>query len=219
MGQFGILVVLAMVLLGAQELFRRSGQWLAWACFLAVPILATPTWIVLNAPGLFAWVKLYSVLFTTCWITALRYTNLGGQPWARSGALLLLLANIGEAVIADALSTQWAHRVNALAGGLLIAALWKQISVVSLNHCCGHQDLHLQGMTRGWLLGYCLWNWVFVDLNYPIVAEQQVAVLAASLAAGLLEPRRWLQARSYTLAVDLILMFSFPSRVLEWSQA
>ena len=54
MGHTGVLLGLAIALYGAQELFRRSGQWEAWACFLAVPGLASAYWAGLNHPGLFA---------------------------------------------------------------------------------------------------------------------------------------------------------------------
>ena len=71
-------VALTLVLLMVHEGLRRAGKWVAWCVFLAVPVALTPHWVSVNAFGLFARVKLYTILFSACWLTALRFTALSG---------------------------------------------------------------------------------------------------------------------------------------------
>jgi hypothetical protein len=61
---------------------------------------------------------------------------------------------------------------------------------------------------------YSLWNAAFVYLNFPAVAAHQIAVLASAWAVGLIDPRRWLQARTYTLATSLLLLATFPRTLI-----
>ena len=44
----------------------------------------------------------------------------------------------------------------------------------------------------------------FVHLDYPSIATHHPAALAAPRAVGVIEPRQWLQSRTWTLTVDLI---------------
>src|SRR5262249_36599165 len=123
----------------------------------------------------------------------------------------LFVANVAEAVIHDLSAGNLNHHLHAMSGGLLIATLPRGPAARGLNVRGDHSDLLYQGMTRGWVAGYTLWNGLFVYSNFPAIAGHQLAVLAAALAVGLVEPQRWLQARAYTLAADLILAFTAPS--------
>ena len=60
-------------------------------------------------------------------------------------------------------------------------------------------------MTRGWIVGYTLWDWVFIYSNYPSIAGQHLGVFGVSLVVGLFQPERWIQVRTYTLATWFLL--------------
>lgn len=209
------LSALGAILFAVQALFRRAGPWPAWAVFVALPIALTPFWFRTNpAIGLFPWVKLYTILLSVNWITALRFTTLGERPWARFGMYLLLVVNIIEACTQDFFGEHLAHYLVLLSGVLLILQLPNPCRAISIDAENGRRELLYRGLTREWCVEYTLWNWAFVYLNYPAIAGRQFAVLAAALLVGLGDPRRWLQARGYTLAAELMLLPTLPNSVI-----
>ena len=202
------IAALTVVLLIVHEAFRRSGSWLAWLAFFVLPIALTPHWISVNEFGLFAWAKLYTVLFSAFWLAALRFTAFGRQPWARAGLTVLFALNILEAVAVDFGAARPLTLMNAFAGLLLIATLPRFASAVCLD-TNRFRDLHYHGLGRAWIVGFTIWNWTFLLLNYPVIAGHHLAVLGATLLVGLIDTRRWLQARCYILAADLIALATF----------
>lgn len=56
------------------------------------------------------------------------------------------------------------------------------------------------------IVGYTLWNWVFVYLNYPELAGHHVAVLSAALTLACLDRGLRLQARAASLGLTLLLL-------------
>ena len=203
------LTVLGISLFLVQEAFRRAGKWLAWGAFLLLPILLTPHWVRINSEvGVFLWVKLYTILFGVCWITGLRYTSLGRERWPLLGVLVLLVINVLEAVVQDLVSGTLAHYLVALSGVLLLLSLPRRAHAIRIDENPS-QDLVYHDMTRSWIMAYSLWNAAFVYLNFPIVAGHHLAVLGAAFAVGMYDPRRWLMARAYTLAFDMLLLATF----------
>src|SRR5262245_40860857 len=95
------IVAVTVLWLLAQEALRRASRWAVWSVFLLLPLVLTPYWLQVNDLGLFSWFKYYTVFFCVCWGTALRFTSLGRQDWARSTIPLLLAVNIFEAVFLD----------------------------------------------------------------------------------------------------------------------
>jgi hypothetical protein len=209
------IIALTVLLLLAQEALRRANRWVVWGVFLLIPLLLTPYWIQVNELGLFSWFKFYTVFFCVCWGTVLRFTTLGNRAWARSTIPLLLAANIFEAVALDLVGHGPAHALNAGAGLLLIATLlYGQDSArVDASHCC--RDL-LYGISQRWVIGYTLWNWTFVYLNYPSITGHHTAVLAAGLIVALYDPRRWSQTRASTLGVNLLFTATCFKGMVAW---
>ncbi len=210
MSLMGAVVVLVIFLFGVQEFFRRTGKGAAWGFFFVLPVLLAPSWDVLDHYGLFIWVKLHSMLVMACWLTGVRFTPLGRRKWARYGLIVLGAVNILEAIGKDLCGRSLAHYLNAASGALLLLTLPGCLGAVTIDDRGGHRDILCQGMPRSWIVGYTLWNWAFVYLNYPSFAGHQLAVLASALVVGLVEPRRWAQARVYTLTTDGLLLATFP---------
>jgi hypothetical protein len=212
------LIALTLLLIAAQEILRRAGKWTAWSLFIGLPIVLTPYWVGYNSNlGVFPWVKLYTILFSVSWLTALRFTALGERPWARFCILILLVVNIAEALVLDAVGGHLAHGLVLLSGILLIVTLPKPLTAIQIDVAGPHRDLQYDGMTRTWILEYTAWNAAFVYLNFPIIAGYQLATLSASLVVGLIHPPRWLQVRGYTLGVSLMLIPTFRDPLLLWT--
>jgi hypothetical protein len=209
------IIAVTVLLLLAQEALRRASLWAVWGVFLLLPLVLTPYWIRVNELGLFSWFKYYTVFYCVCWGTALRFTSLGNRAWARSTIPLLLAANILEAVVLDLFGHGSAHVLNAAAGLLLIATLHygpDSARTHSTNGCC---DL-LYRTSKRWVIGYTLWNWTFVYLNYPALTGHHTAVLAAGLVVAMIDPHRWGQTRASTLGFSLLFTATFYSSMVAW---
>lgn len=209
------IVAVTVLLLLAQEALRRASRWTVWGVFLLLPLVLTPYWIRVNDLGLFPWFKFYTVFFCVCWGTALRFTSLGHRAWARSTIPLLLAVNIFEAVALDLFGHGSAHALNAAAGLLLIATLSYGAGSTWIHSASGCTDLHYK-TSRRWVIGYTLWNWTFVYLNYPALTGHHTAVLAAGLIVALHDPRRWGQTRASTLGVNLLCSATFFNGMIAW---
>lgn len=209
------IVGLTGILLLAQEALRRANRWAVWGVFLLLPLALTPYWIKINELGLFAWFKYYTVFFCVCWGTVLRFTSLGKQAWARATISWLLAVNILEAVVVDLVGHGLAHALNAAAGLLLIATMpyGSDSTRVDLTSRC--RDL-CYATDRRWVVGYTLWNWTFVYLNYPALAGHHTAVLAAGLIVSMHHPGRWSQTRASTLGVNLLFTATCYQGMIDW---
>ena len=200
------------VMYGIQEAFRRVPAWVSLVTFSILPIVLTPYWLVMHQDvGVFPWLKLYTMVVSVSWLTALRGTKLGKHRRGAMGLIGLLVLNIVEALTLDATGGHLSHWLVMLAGALMLITLpsVKGASCRATNGSSG--EFLYPGMTRRWVIEYTVWNWTFLFLNFPIIAGQHAAVLGAALIVGMMEPQRWLQARGHTLAASLLLMATFPN--------
>ena len=209
------IVAVTMLLLLAYEVLRRAGKWISWGLFFAVPLTLTPYWFAVNDFDFFLWIKSYSVFFCIVWGTALRFTSLGERPWARTTIHLLLAGNILEAIAVDVLESGLAHTMNAIVGLILIATLPYGSDSSRIDTAGRSRDL-LSGTSRTWIVGYTLWNWTFVYLNYPMLSGHHTAVLAAGLIVAAIDARQWTQARACTLGLNLLATATFYPEVTSW---
>lgn len=210
----GSILVLTGVMYGLQDFFRRAPAWVSLATFSVMPLALTPYWISIHQDvGVFPWIKLYSIVLSVSWLTALRATSLGRHKRPVIGLVGLLALNVIEAMALDATGGHFAHWLVFLTGALLLATLPspKGCKIAEANH----GEYLYPAMTRAWVVEYSVWNWTFLYLNFPIIAGQHVAVLGAALIVGVLEPQRWLQARGHSLATSLLLMATFPNAMLK----
>jgi hypothetical protein len=218
MWQLFVVVLMTLVYYVVQDWLGRARLPVLWTLFFLVPLALTPYWFQENSFDLFAWVKIYSVMFCVCWAGWLRFTALGDKPWLRRSIPLLLVANILEALILDVQGQGAAHNLNALAGMLLIATVPLSIGSAHIDRGNRHQTLRFNA-PLAWICGYSVWNWTFVYLNYPALTGHHTAVLSAALIVALIDPQRWLQARAATLGMNLILFATSYSGTLTVSDA
>jgi hypothetical protein len=198
-------------LLITEEVFHRYPR-LALAFFSASIIVLFSCWLLLlgNADW-FPWMKVLSIASGILVLSIFRVTKFG-----RNAALIqlttcaFLVVNILEAVFRDAVSGGLANYLNAGAGILLILTLEK-LRTIHIDKTGKYKDLYWSGMTFAWIIGYTLWNWVFVYLNFGFQSSiLHIAVLGAALTVAFTNKNRWLQARVFTLGMFFVLFHSFP---------
>lgn len=202
-----------------QQLTRRWHLATLWLVFGGIPVMLTPIWIRQNSLDLFVWVKIYSVLFCACWGGWLRLANLPRNHWLQSSIGLLLAGNILEALCVDLRSIAVAHYANAGLAIVLLICLPYRSSRPHIDNSSSARDLRCN-LPLIWIVGYTVWNWIFVMLNYPAFLGPHTAVLAAALIVACRDPQLWVQARAATLGINLIIMATtgsgWLSKIPQW---
>jgi hypothetical protein len=206
MGALITVLALTAALFLIQDVLGRVGPWAIAGLYLAAPVALSAYWFRVNDFGPFPWIKVYTVLFCACYGTVLRFTALVNRASARFIITGLLALNILEATALDLIGGSLAHALNALAGLVLVATQPRSSHAVRIE--TARRELHYD-LSRLWVLGYTVWNWTFVYLNYPELSGHHTAVLLSALIVGLADPRRWLQARAYTLGSIFIAQCTF----------
>jgi len=199
-----VIVSLIAVYFVSQEALRRKGLFCIWTLFGVLPVALTAYWSQNKDFDLFLWVKLYTILFCICWGNWLRFTSHGTNPWFLRTIPVLLAANILEAMTVDILKFGLAHSLNAVTGALLLVALPFGATCVRFDLTSKHRDMRFD-TSLTWIVGYTLWNWSFMYLNYPSLMGHHSAILATALIVAMIDPQRWLQTRAATLGMSLIL--------------
>ena len=220
--QFIYLLSLLVVLLMLNELFRKSKvSTILFFCILPI-ILTFAIWIENGTkPGSsintwFHWAKLYSVIAAVIGFTIMRYTKWGANKYMKFFPVLILAINICEAVMRDvelgvANGGIW-HYLNAAAGILSIITLsgWSGIFIDKQNK----KDMLWPDMTVFWIIAYDVWNFSYIYFCVPEHAAFGIAVLLACTIPSLfIKKGTWIQARAFTLAVWMMLVFTFPDNV------
>ena len=204
---------LTVIYLVFQEYGRRCKLKTLWLVFGIVPVVLAPIWAWANDVDGFWWIKMFSVFAGICWAGLLRFTYAGRIAMFRSVVPWILVINVGEAMMVDLLHAGIEHLMNALAAILLILTIPMSESRVRVEEASGFNDLQFD-LPRSWIIGYTLWNWSFVILNYPAYAGHHLAILVAALIVGWYNPKIWLQARAATLGLQLLCYASNPNALL-----
>ncbi len=209
MSMIPVLVFVGLVI--AQEIFHRRPRF-ALAVFIVAPIIFYTCWLLLVQSGdWFAWGKVLSIASGAILLSIFRTTKLGRVTkvvqWV---TYVFLVVNIFEAVVKDIVAGNSANYMNALAGLLLILTL-ERIYIIYIDRKGSYKDLYWGGMTLSWIIGYTVWNWVFVYLNFGLQSSMiHLAVLSSALVVVFTDKQRWLQARVFTLGMFFILFHSVP---------
>ncbi|MBI5140003.1 MAG: hypothetical protein HZA94_00960 [Candidatus Vogelbacteria bacterium] len=191
-----------------EEIFRRCPK-LTLVTFTVIPILLIPYWESSGVLGWFPWVKGFSVMAGIVLIVLFRVTSLGRTSFGRWAIYLFLVANILEAVIKDISAGNIANYLNAVAGLLVILTL-NRVDTIHLGTDGKYKDVHWDGMSLAWIIGYTIWNWVFIYLNYTLSSIHHLTVLLSALVVAFVDRERWLQTRAITLGTYFILSISIP---------
>ncbi|TAL50381.1 hypothetical protein EPN81_02935 [Patescibacteria group bacterium] len=197
-----------------EEIFHRYPRF-SLAFFSIASVVLFSCWILLvGAADWFPWAKVFSIASGIIVLSLLRTTKLGSNAklvaWT---TYAFLTVNILEATVRDAVVGNMANYLNAVAGFLLIVTLEK-LRTVHIDKKESHRDLLWSGMTLPWIVGYTLWNWVFVYLNFGFQSSaMHIAVLGAAFLVVFRNKDRWLQARAFTLGMYFILFHSLPHLV------
>lgn len=198
-------------LLLTEEIFHRYPRF-ALAFFSIATVILSSCWILLVGNiDWFPWVKVLSIASGIFMLSLLRVTRLGGNATIiQLIVYAFLVVNILEATMRDAVTGDTANYLNVVTGFLLVATLEK-LRTIHIDKIGRYMDLYWSGMTLPWIIGYTLWNWMFIYLNFGFQSSlQHIAVLASALIIGFTNKDRWLQARVFTLGMYFILFHSFP---------
>ncbi len=200
-------------LVATEELFRRYPK-LTLFTFLIIPTILLPYWMSGVIEDWFSWVKGFSIIIGIILLSLFNIKGFGNKKFDQWFVYTFLVINIGEAIIKDIAAGNIANFFNAAAGFLLIVTLRKINTIHIDTHGKNtgayrkYRDLHWDGLTMSWIIGYTLWNWVFVYLNFTQDAIHHLAVLTAALAIAIIDRGRWFQARVITLGTYFILSVS-----------
>lgn len=212
------LLLVLVVLLGLNELFRRS-KWTTLVFYIVLPLVLTITLWSKTATvegsstnTWFHWVKLYSVIAAVLGFTYMRYSKKELNRFFKSFPALILAVNIAEAVLRDfelgaANGGSW-HYLNGVAGILSIITIsgWSRIFIEKNKK----RDLLWPDMTVGWIIAYDIWNFAYIYNCVPEHASYGIVVLlACTLPSLFIKKGTWIQARAFTLAAWMIYIFTF----------
>lgn len=207
------IVGLTSVMLVFHACLRRCRLSTLWLVFGIVPTLLAPAWAWAHDLDFFVWIKLLSVFGGLSWAAWLRFTGAGRVCLFRSAVPWILLANVGEAMTVDLLTPTPGHQLNVVAGLLLMLTIPFNRQSVRIDEASACRDLHFD-LPISWIVGYTLWNWSFVMLNYPAYAGHHLAILLAAMVVGWVYPQLWLQARAATLGLNLLVYATNPQCLL-----
>ncbi len=208
-----LITVLTALYVVFHECGRRCRLFPVWLVFGVIPVALTPVWAWVSDLDVFWWIKMFSVFGGLCWAGWLRFTSAGRIGIFRSVVPWILVINIGEAMTVDLLHAGPEHLINVLAAIALILSIPLGEAGVRVEGASGFRDLHFD-LSRPWIVGYTLWNWSFVILNYPAYAGHHLAILVAALIVGLINPKIWIQIRTATLGLVLLCYASNPLALL-----
>lgn len=197
-----------------EEVFHRYPRF-SLVFFSVASVFLFSCWMLLvGAADWFPWAKVLSIASGIVVLSLLRTTRLGSNAKLVAWTTYAFLAvNILEATVRDAVVGNIANYLNAAAGFLLIATLEK-LRTVHVDKKGKSRDLLWSGMTLPWIVGYTLWNWTFVYLNFGFQSSvMHIAVLGAAFIVVFRNKDRWLQARAFTLGMYFILFHSLPHLV------
>ena len=194
-------------LLLVQEVFRRFPKF-ALGLFLILPIILTPYWAGNGIKDWFLWAKVFSIAAFAILFLILKIKNIEENKLVKILLYLFLVFNMLEAVIKDVSGSSPEHYLNAIAGILLIITL-RNIDSITVTKD-KFRDVVWNRMPLMWIIGYTIWNWVFVYLNLVHFSALHIPVLGVPLVIAFFSKGRWLQVRVLTLSTFTILFYSLP---------
>jgi len=203
------ILLLFIGLVAAQEVFYRFPKFSLYF-FVIGSVILFPCWVLLiGVEDWFAWMKVLTIALGILLLSVLRNTRLGQTVFVQWATYVFLTVNIMEAVVKDFSTGTIANYLNVVAGILLVLTL-DRIDTIRISPT-GSKDVRWTAMTMAWIVGYTIWNWVFVYLNFGFMSSMvHLAVLGSAFVVVLVDKDRWLQARLFTLGTFFMIFHSFP---------
>ncbi len=195
-------------------LFNRNAR-IAFLFFIIVPVALFPVWVMQDNQPIFGWVKLISVIIACIWINLLRLTKLGEKRFLLNVIIIIFIGNILEAMIQNIFEPTVVNLLNSLLGILLVGTIcFKERIFVSYED---QSNLFWFGVNKTWIVAYSLWNLVFIYNHFQMSFYYHLIVLAIPLLFDFLRPGIWGQTRAYTLAIWMLLQFTFSDLLDSWA--
>lgn len=188
--------------------FRRYPK-ISCFVFVALPIFLIPFWFIeQEKTDWFIWAKMYAILAGTWLILAVRTTSIKEKKWPFYLLYAIGWVNFIEAILRT-FSSAWeiTNIVIGLSGFLLIALLPRPHSI---SVAPGNKGDLLWPTPYSWIIGYTIWDAVFVSLVFPLSSLVQIPLLAAPVISSLRNPKLYIQARGCTLSFFLMVAIAFP---------
>ncbi|MGZ5051722.1 MAG: DUF5692 family protein [Methylobacter sp.] len=165
----------------------------------------------------FTWIKTYTLVISLFIVIATPRVSGKCQDYFKRLIHFILILNIAEAAIFDAIGMLW---INACVGLSLIATLNK-ISAISVEEHQGRRYVAFD-LPWCWIVAYTVWDITFVYGHYPTHYFDHLAVLLAPVAIALIQGKRqtWFEARAITLTLYVItIIYTLDFFQLPWIPA
>ncbi|MEM7153759.1 MAG: DUF5692 family protein [Myxococcota bacterium] len=202
-----------LTVVGCWALRRSAPRW-GLAVLWGLPLVAAGPWSTSDADFTwFSWVKLASVCLAAGMVVALRMPEVRRRIAAGPVLVAILVLNIGEAMVAEALD--WGLTLNVLAAAGLLVALPGPRAIEATDDGVRFE---LSGL---WIAGYSIWNLTFVYGHvYPDSIGPYTAFAIVHLGAPLLtmgrDRGRYMEARALALALLMMWRFSASASASPW---
>ncbi len=198
--------------------------------FVIVPILLLVFVWPKTSPGtnVMSWffiAKLLAILAFAWIIMAMRYsTKIQNISWFKYLVPLLLVINMIEAILKEFEVATYTPGVHE--GLYYIGGNWNIINgvagIINILLICGFTGIYISkdktktmvwpDMTIWWIIGYDLWNFTYL---YNCIGDRSFYVggilVAATYAAHVSRKGAWMQHRVYTLAINMMIVFTIPT--------
>lgn len=202
-----ILIPICLMILN--ELFRKS-KVMSVLFFIVFPILLIHFWNNHGVIYWFKWIKLYYAILSCIWLIIIKNTKLKYYRFSKLIIVLFPAITILEATLQSFSMSGVPNVFNGIAGIFSILTLfygWEEIFFDNSSK----RDLIGPKMTTHWIVGYAIWNFTFVYINFPGSASAQLMViLSFTLPALFIKKGTWFQAHAFTLTTWFIYYFTFP---------
>ncbi len=178
-----------------------------------------------NVMGWFFISKILAILSFAWIILALRYsTRVQNIPWFKYLIPLFLVINMVEAILREFEVATFAPGVQE--GLYYYGGIWNIFNatagIINIILICGFTGIYISkdksktmvwpDMTIWWIIAYDLWNFTYL---YNCIGDRSFYVggilVAATYAAHISRKGAWMQHRVFTLAVNMMIVFTIPT--------
>jgi len=207
-----LIVVLGIVVF----LMCRRYLALSWILFLALPILLSPFWVQMEVnlafTTWFGWAKLYSITFYAVLLLSILSRNPYAKKWPFYLVYWMMMLNLIQPVLATGLARSFSINYPITIGGILLMLSTPGINAMRITKE-KVRDFYWE-LSLPLVIGYTLWDLLFVCILFPMNILLQIAVLLAPLLVLFKNKNLYFFPRVYSLAFYFMFYFTFPEWVI-----